>query len=160
MDDLSTDEIKYLNPYMCKGKSIKTIALDTNGSEAKARRACRDLYDDLESIVDIPNDKSLALSVVALNNLLAHVYSIEYTLHQYVNREIWFDADKLREVISSWFSTMKFVRLRQKVVAESTLSMLRKFGTEPVTRVQVRYLLLKEAALEDSVKQYFYQRKH
>jgi len=145
---------------MCKGKSIKTVCLDPTGNEAKAKANCRDLYDEFESIVDVPNDRSLCLSVVALNNLLAHVYSIEYTLHQYVNRNIWIDADKLREVINSWYSTMKFVRLKSKIVAESTLAMLRKFGTEHVTRVQVRYLLLKEAALEDSVKQYFYEKKH
>lgn len=140
-----------------KGKALKTIAFDHDKYEVKARINCQAVYDELEPIVNTPNDRSLSLSEVALNSMLAHVYSYEYALQQYVNKNIWLDADKLREVVRSWFKTMSIVRLKRKVVAESTLAMLRKFGTEPVTRVQVRYLLLKEAALDETVKGYFYQ---
>lgn len=124
--------------------------------ELRKRNAVEDLYHELERITDVPKNKSLSLSEHALNAMLSRTYSQEYTLQKYVNKQTWFDSKQLKSIISKWYDTTNIIRIRSKHPVESTLAFLRKYGRKLISRPQIRYLLLKEAGIDEGIKEYFY----
>jgi len=133
-------------------KCIKTLATEHD----RKLQLVDEIYDELDNIYDvdcISLDKLVCESVRAcLNN--AHSY--EYALQQYINKQCWMNSETLREAVQGWYIRCHCLRIRSDTPVESTISLLRRFGTKYVTVPQVRYLLLKEVSLPDEIKHRYY----
>lgn len=130
-------------------------ALIEAAQKAKQDDCLHAILDELAPIRENPF-MGMTLTQECLKQLLNAVYSQEYALTLYVNKQTWLNKATLSETIDNWYKQFNVVRLRAKPPVSSTLSFLRKYNDKPIKMAQVRYLLLKEAALPDVFKEYLY----
>lgn len=115
------------------------------------------LINELDRIYEPPLDRSLPSHDI-LARQLSLVMSIEYKLSCYCmsTRYSWLDSKELNETIDKWFDRLHIERLPNAPKAIQSIALLRHMKTRYVSQAQIRYLLLKEAALPEIIKDHYY----